>query len=293
MFQGASKITHLKERHLEGIVTMRFRMLTHHMKHIDRLVVADIFCGSGENNIDGHLIDGSPLAIMNGFQTACGFGVSDTNTNKRRESFRPHSDKVEIQISDIRPDAVASAPLILADKYSHKPDIFSHNSFDSLVQVFEADAAVRIEDLHQRLVDRQNDRLFLFIDPNGPRALPYPQMMGLLSDHRVADRVDVVVNIAATHLKRLNTNAVANVHIREWVGEYENLFATVLNMRHGEAWIRKPIPGDAHQWSIIVYWSPPFPNWDWPKAGFTRIGSADGQAALRHYSSTKKKVSAQ
>jgi three-Cys-motif partner protein len=284
VFQGSSKITHLKERHLEGIVTMRFRMLTHHMKHIDRLVVADVFCGSGENNIGGHVIDGSPLAILNGFQTACGFGVVDPKRSK--ESFRPHSEKVEIQISDIRPDAVASAPRILADKYSHKPDLFAHNSFDSLVKVFEADAAQRIDELHQRLVDRPNDRLFLFVDPNGPRTLPYPQIMGLLSDHRTADRVDVVVNISATDLKRMNGSRAANVHIRDWVGGFENLFATVLDVRNGEAWIRKPIPGDAHQWSIIVYWSQPFPHWDWPKAGFTQIGSADGQAALRHYSST-------
>jgi hypothetical protein len=125
-----------------------------------------------------------------------------------------------------------------------------------------------------------------FIDPNGTTDLPYLEMMSLLTDKRVTNRCDLFVNISATSLKRINRSPAAQARVRDWVGRLDNLFVNVLGITGNQAWIRKPIPGDAQQWTIIAYWSRPNPYFDWPKAGFVPIGTRAADKALEHYSTT-------
>ena len=58
--QGCSKMTLQKEEDLKGFTSMS---LLKNYKHDGEYLIADIFCGDGNNIIDDQIIDGSPKTL--------------------------------------------------------------------------------------------------------------------------------------------------------------------------------------------------------------------------------------
>lgn len=282
LFQGKNAlVTRLKERHLNGLIRMRvISMKAYLYSDIATWWLCDVYCGDGEQVIDGITIDGSPIELFNAAEAL-----------SQLPNFRAHVGRFRFLVSDKRPEAVKSVVRIAEDKFQHGPDLLGHNSFASLLTANVQDAENTLDDIHRLLIERPNDRAFVFLDPNGPATFAYPSFVDLLTDDRVRDRVDVVVNISATALKRIRGSVKASAHV-DWIGRMQTIFVSALGRDNDGTgcWIREPVNRDPWQWCMLAYWSTPKPQFTWDTARFVPINSPKGRAALEFYSRTAEEA---
>jgi three-Cys-motif partner protein len=279
LFQGKSaRITRIKERNLNGLVRMRvISMKSLLYSDIGSWWFCDVYCGAGEQTIDGEAIDGSPIELFNAAESL-----------SQIPDFRHHvASRFRFYVSDLRPEAIASVETIAKDKFSHGADLLGHNSYASLLEAKVQPASEALAEIHDILIERPRDRAFIFLDPNGPKTFAYSEFVKLLADKRTRDRIDVIVNISATGLKRIRGSVVA-AGPHPWIGRLETVFVDALGRDADEygCWIREPINGDAWEWCMLAYWSHPKPRFTWTQGGFVPINSPQGRAAVMKYSHT-------
>ena len=168
MFQGASIHTPRKELEIGGITKMRLQQF----KNIyagREIVCADVFCGTGRNDVLGEIVDGSPLRILDAYH--------------RSENMNP---RFKFWFSDILPDACAALRTLVPNW----PNL-------SIRTMAAADA---LNFLGNYLYKHPSTLLFLVLDPNGPKEFPKKESIQLLNEF--SKRIDIVPYISATAINR-------------------------------------------------------------------------------------------
>lgn len=106
----------------------------------------------------------------------------------------------------------------------------------------------------------------VYLDPNGPKLIS-DGMQQLAEFFSVCPRMDFVVNISATALKRTS-------HFG-WSYTLQDLMQTV-NKEHWQ--IKAVNPGDRWQWTILVGRNRKYSGWK--REGFYEVGSPEGKLIL-------------
>ncbi len=278
--QGRSeKATPAKQVHLEGLVSMRCQMLSNYLSKgwASSLTFRDAFCGDGENVVGGKAINGSPISIIHGLVSA----------HRKCIALRPVDHLIKCKFSDVRADAIAALIPKLSHKFTIESNLFTFNIWESKAEAESKCATEAISEDIRYLEANRKARLFLVIDTNGPSDIPFLLLQKILNDSSMRRRVDVVIHFSATAFKRVLNFKPAQKNMEEWFGRVETLFVETLSADE-TAWIRRPLLGDAQQWTLMVYWAKPYPDSDWNKQGFVKLGSSEGHDIIRHYTLTAK-----
>ena len=258
LFQGVSEVTQKKELGFFGICNTRLGQRKF-QKYIDAIYLCDVFCGEGHNVIDGAVLAGSPITMA---QAVDASGISETKD-------------VFLLCSDIRKDAVLSLT-------RH----FSESNYDCETSIYQRTAAEQLKLIHEIAKREKSSHFIITIDPNGPKTLPFDEIKAISSDPALKNRVDFIVNVSATSIKRMiHHRKSTGVNYDWWIRTVESIgndiILAIANHYKG-AWIRKPL-GDRQGWLMVAYfnWSPP--KHDWGKAGFFDLHSPQGRQAMIAY----------
>lgn len=262
-FQGASKMTKAKEDGIKGITHMRinqFKDIWFRRKH-RRVIVADIFCGSGRNVVEDEQVDGSPIQILQAYSEV-----------KNKEKLCGLN--FDFWFSDVKKSSCESL-----EKYICQ--LFGVNI--GVKPMYASDAVNLIGNI---LAKDRSVYLLLIVDPNGPKDFPKEELEGLI--RAFPKRVDVAPYISATTVNRcIGANRSGRDFSDWWIGSIENLDAgfiqslTYNGKRSG--WIRQPIQGDRFKWTLIPTFGHGKPHSGWEKGGYVEINSDAGKHAIDIY----------
>lgn len=255
-FQGSSNQTTRKEFGIEGVSYMRFNQFKSLHFRYEHVICADVFSGTGKNEVGGEIVDGSPLRVLNAF-------LRSKNTRNNFNFF----------FSDIRQAACTALQAIVHDRFGL--DIHAH-------ALAASDAINLLGDALQR---HKNIFLYLVLDPNGPKDFPKSEVEDLL--RLFPRRIDIVPYISATSVNRcIAARNKAGVQFKGWLGEIENFdqgFVSSLTMQHRQGWIRKPVESDPQRWTMIPTFGCMKPRNDWEKQGFIDLSSEEGKEIVKFY----------
>lgn len=257
IFQGSSHHTARKEFEIEGVSCMRFNQFKNKFFKYPRILCADVFCGTGTNEVGGEIIDGSPVRLLNGYHKA----------QNQRLDFG-------FWFSDIRQAA--------CDKLN---DLLQETRPGSNCQIHAMPASQSIVELRYILSQDLGLFLFLILDPNGPKDFPRNEVIDLL--RAFPRRVDIIPYISATTINRcIGARNRAGYTFKGWLGEIENFdrgFVSELSSNGRKGWIRQPIQNDPQRWTMLPTFGCMMPKHNWKKQGFVEIHSEEGAAAINHY----------
>lgn len=245
--------------------------------HYDRIIIADVFSGSGENVMDAKddPIDGSPIRLLWALSHA-------VNTRHGPNPMALEKKRIDFLFSDIRKDAIAHLKGIIDDRWD--------NTCNANIYAETLEASEAIQLLLDELLISPRTHLILVLDPNGPKSFPRDKVLELLARHGA--RVDVIPYISATAINRcLRHKETCGAHYDWWLSAIES-FDTgfVLEIaKYRKGWIREPVPGDPQKWLLFpTFPSRFYPTHDWSKQGYVMIDSPRGINALRTYSSIRE-----
>lgn len=255
LVQGNSTLTPRKELEIGGITWMRLKQFTSPYFKYREVVLADIFCGTGRNDVQGEIVDGSPLRIFNAYRRS-------GNTNV---SFK-------FWFSDILPEACAMLRTLIP-----------HQNNISIRAMAAADA---LNVLGNYASKHPETLLLIVLDPNGPKDFPKYETVDLINSF--SKRLDIIPYISATAINRcISARDKANLSFRWWLGGIENFddgFISALTKNGRQGWIREPIPGDKWHWTMLPTYGHFFTKSDWSKQGLVFINSERGLKAAKFYS---------
>jgi len=258
LFQGVSDVTPKKELGFFGICNTRLTQRKF-QSYISSIYLCDVFSGDGHNVVNGEVLAGSPIKMAQAIDASC---ISNTKD-------------VFLICSDIRKDAVQTLT-----RY------FSESNHTCETSIYQRSASDQLKFIHKIARQEPKAHFIITIDPNGPKALPFNEIKQLSSDPLLRNRVDFIVNISATSIKRMIRHRQSTGANYDWWIKTVNSIGTDLIMAiaryYRGAWIRKPL-GDKQGWLMIAYfnWSPP--KHDWKKAGFLDLHSVPGKQAMLEY----------
>jgi three-Cys-motif partner protein len=238
-------------------------------------MVRDAMCGSGENKIhkDQAPLDSSPLSLLKGAADAakkCKLGKLDN---------------LAFKFSDVRPQAIAALDENLRSTWL---SLGLQCIVDS-PRVMTAREALS-QDMAW-LSKRNSNRLITVLDPNGPLDLPYSEVRDLITYRDFHRKADIVVNIAATAMKRVRGSAkAAGRDYSEVCGQFCEVFLTGTEP-NDDCWIRQPLESDPWQWCVLAYWAGKAPNGAWKNQRFVKFHSEEGERAIQIYTNTRKGIS--
>lgn len=254
--QGSSIYTERKEFEIYGVTAMRFNQFKNIHFKFREVICADVFCGTGRNIIDGEIIDGSPIRMLDGWVKA--------NNNTVKSVF---------WFSDIRQDACNILEKIIKQRYQRE------------IPVKKMSAADAVNELGNYLKSHPETYLCLTLDPNGPKDFPKYETQDLIK--AFPNRIDVNPYISATAVNRqLGARNKAGYQLNSWLAGVENLdegFIQTLVTKNRTGWIRKPIEGDRWRWTMIPSFGIFEPRNSWEKQGFVTINSEEAKNAIRFY----------
>ena len=260
-FQGASKFTKAKEEGIEGVAYMRinqFKSPWFKSEH-RKVIIADIFCGSGRNVVEDEQIDGSPIRILKAYH--------------RANNAKLHGLEIDFWFSDVKKSSCESLSKYIYQLFGTERD----------VAPMMASGAVNV--LGERLQKEKDAYLLLVVDPNGPKDFPKEELEHLI--RAFPRRVDVAPYISATTVNRcIGANRSGRDFANWWIGGIENFnegFVKSLVYGSRNGWIREPIPGDKFKWTLIPTFGCMKPKFDWKKNGYVEINSEDGKKAIEAY----------
>ena len=257
--QGSSSHTARKEFEIEGLTKMRLMQFKNRHFRYQTIICADVFSGTGSNEIGGEIIDGSPIKLLNGY--------SRSNNTERDFLF---------WFSDVRPRACEMLEHLIATK-------FTHNNLKVSVTPSLASDAINV--LGNALQQMPEAFLYLILDPNGPKDFPKNEVEDLLSSF--PRRVDVVSYISATTINRcIGARNKAGMDFKGWLGQIENFdqgFVSALTLNDRSGWIRKPTLGDAQRWTMLPTFGCMKPHNEWNKQGFVDLESEEGKNVIKYY----------
>lgn len=259
--QGASEHTARKEFEIEGLTCMRMNQFKCKYFNHQRVILADVFSGSGRNTPIGssEIVEGSPIKLIRGLLKA--------------QQTKQLPFDVGFWFSDIRQDA--------CDKL--KKNIKETFNFDMDTNKMEAKDA--INQLGEYIHKEKDAFLFLIVDPNGPKDFPRDEIIDVISGY--SKRVDVIPYISATAINRcIGVRNKAGRQFEGYLSEIENFtsgFVYQLINGNRKGWIRTPINGDRWKWTMLPSFGQLIPRNNWQKQGFVEIGSEEGKQAIAQY----------
>ena len=263
MHQGCGKLTARKEQELGGITYMRLNQFKNQYFERDfrRVIIADVFSGSGSNAVGDEIIDGSPIRVLSAYQRA-----NNGNLNI----------PVGFWFSDIRRDACGLLKKRIDVRFK------SMNKLDIVIKEMEAKDA--INELGAFIHRKKNAYLYLILDPNGPKNFPKEEVEDLIYGY--SKRVDVIPHISAIAINRcIGARKKAKMQFMNWLAQIENFdegfVASLSDGRKG--WIRQPVQGDIWRWTMLPTFGRMPPKQDWNKQGFVKLNSEEGKAAVKFY----------
>ena len=266
-FQGAGALTEQKVIGVQGIVHTRLTMRK--FKAGEVTIVADVFSGDGVNEIsEDEVVNGTPIAVINGYL------LSRNRGNAAKSEIR-------IVATDIRPSAIERLRATVRNMFP------SLNERKLTFACAVREAAEQIKALHQSLRKNPLRRLILILDPNGPKDFPFAEVEAVSTDPMVKDRVDIVIHISATSMKRVIGLAKKGTYRLDWWdAAIQHLGKDfLLKLAAGRpGWIRKMTPGDPWQWLVIAFFSGTPPKNDWERKGYVQIESDEGRNEIERYS---------
>jgi len=278
-FQGQSKVTFKKEVGIGGISGMRFNQFKNDFfrQKYQKVIVADIFSGSGSNSPDGKsTIDGSPVQILSAFFKA------SQNGKKINHKFK-------FMFSDIREQACLMLNEIVNAKFPYKKQSlvsFMGNqlSYDPVIQIRKWDASYAVGKIGEYMEAHPDTYLYLVLDPNGPKDFPKSEVEELV--RFFSKRTDVLANISATAINRcIGARNKAKMQFCGWLNEIEDFGGFVGSLAGGKrsGWIRKPLNGDPHRWTLISTFGCLAPSVAWKSEGYADLREEEGKNAVRFY----------
>jgi hypothetical protein len=280
--QGSSHgATQYKQDSIRGIA----RMAALRQKNTSGLkVFADVFSGSGENVVDGEIIDGSPISILS--------GVVDAIQSMRGA----YAGSYAVYFADIVTGRATDMLLSVITRWAASCGYpFTHTGNTGILQVYKYDGGEGRVDIYlsespasdsmaiigNGLLSRRIERVTVFIDPNGPKHAPWRETMAIW--RHFSSRSTIIIHIASTTLKRIAGARRAGCNMPDGIPDH---VAEMIHWFKGAGgWIREPINAD--QWTIAMLAKYP-PTHDWQKGGFHAIDSDEGQALIKRLSTTKK-----
>lgn len=256
MFQGSSQLTPRKEFEIFGLSKMRLNQFKSDYFGHEEIICADVFCGTGRNVLDGIVVDGSPIKMID--------GVVSASNEKVKTSFF---------FSDIRQEACDALSEIVKAKYRISLPIKKLQASDAINRIGEY------------MTKNRGSYLFLILDPNGPKDFPKNEVCDLI--RAFPARLDITPYISATAINRqLGARNKAGYQLKSWIGEIENFddgFVKCMTSYNRDGWIRTPVNGDRWRWTMLPTFGKFFPRNDWKKQGYCAINSEDGKKAIKYY----------
>lgn len=277
--QGSSLLaTPAKQDGLTGIV----HMMTLMRKNMARPVVfIDFYCGDGKNLVDGKVIKGSPISILEGVAKAIA-SMSELPKYPRQIVFNDIvaervTDKLPLHIEGWQREMglpVDCNYLVCYNKLGKRfrvPITYLAGGADSLCDsVFKG--------------IMYGYHVISIIDPNGPKDAPWEKLKQLYSKH--SSSFEVIFHLSATTLKRVSlARESTGFNFRPMPNHVANLIDSFADCG---GWIREPVGGD--QWTMmLVSKFPPRNGWNvknGPK--FYKIDQPEGQQMVEYLSTTAK-----
>ena len=277
--QGASWLTERKEFEIGNLAKLRLMQLKSWAvdRHYDRIIIADVFSGSGENVLyaNDDPIDGSPMRLLWALNSAI-------NTKKGPNPMALGKKRIDFLFSDIRQDAITHLKNVIDDRWDDMPNTYVWP------EVYEASQAIRM--LIDELIDNPRTHLILVLDPNRPKAFPRDEVLEMLARHSA--RVDVIPYISATAINRCLRHRESSGANYDWwlstIDSFDSGFVLEIS-KDRKGWIREPVHGDPQKWLLFPTFPKRFyPTHDWARQGYVTIESPRGIDALRTYSSIKE-----
>lgn len=254
--QGCSKYTLQKEFEIKGLTKMRATQFKSEWFRFKKVLFADVFCGTGRNFVDGQIVDGSPIRIIDGF-------IESKNTK-----FKPI-----FWFSDIRKDACDTLEKIIKDRY------------DMELPVKQMAASDAVNEIGNFLVHNPDTYLCLTLDPNGPKDFPKNETQDLISG--ISRRIDVNPYISVGAMNRqLQARNKAHYQLTSWLAGIENFdegFVKHLTAYGRKGWIRRPLEGDAWRWTMIPNFGWGAPKSNWEKQGFVGLETPEAKEVIKFY----------
>lgn len=256
--QGVSNHTPRKEFEIEGVTCMRLRQFKNQHFKYPTILCADVFSGTGSNEVGGEIIDGSPIRLLNGYQKA-------RNTSRNFGFW----------FSDVRQSACDRLGGLISDRFG--------DSLNIQIEPMLASDAVNL--IGNYLHRHPELFLYLILDPNGPKDFPKNEVEDML--RAFPRRVDVISYISATTINRcIGARNKAGLDFKGWLGQIENFdegFVSSLTTGNRSGWIRKPILGDTQRWTMLPTFGCMTPHNDWNKQGFVDLSSEEGRDVVKYY----------
>lgn len=266
--QGASAHTKRKEFEIGGITTMRMKMFKTKFFKYRKILLADVFCGSGINEFCGEIVDGSPIKLLDGFFGA--YGAFET-----KYLFADHYNRQSsFWFSDVRGDACDSLKRLVQAKYGL--DIYPQ-------RMFAKDAINHIGELMHKNKDMY---LFLILDPNGPKDFPANEIEDMLKIF--SKRMDIIPYISATTINRcIQAREKGGMNFGygylQYIQDFSSGFVKKIASGGRFGWIRDQIPGDPQRWTLMPTFGCLKPRNNWEKQGYYDMNSPKGQLIIEHY----------
>lgn len=261
-FQGLSQYTARKEFEIEGITSMRLNQFKNCFFKFPRILCADVFCGTGVNEVGNEIIDGSPIKLLNGY-----FKANNGKLNR----------EVHFWFSDVRQKACEALGLLINES--------NYNLNLNNIYIKPQSAKEAINKLGNALNTHKDVYLILVLDPNGPKDFPKWEVIDLIKAFH--GRIDIVPYISATSIKRcVSARKKANIDFKGWLGEIENFdegFIDSLTDKKRQGWIREPIKGDQQQWTMLPTFGCMPPKSNWKKQGYVDLESTEGEQVVKFY----------
>ena len=239
--QGCSQITKIKEIQIKGLVSFRLTQRKFQPNYLKNIGIFDIFCGDGENTVDGESFAGSPIEIIN--------AILETEAYKNK--------RIGFFASDNRESAVET----LHNRLSKRTYPFK-------VEVMKRLADEQLDFVRKFLMNSKVNHAILVMDPNGPAVIPFEKIKAL---SKYSDRLDVIINISEGAINRIKGCGITKD--KNWWADYETFEDIIIEFLKGykEGFMRGAVKGDKQKWRIVTMWSWGLPKNDWKKQGLYKI----------------------
>jgi three-Cys-motif partner protein len=302
--QGASKFTEKKEYDFLHLVKIRVTQMKTQRPYFDgirNLVVVDLFCGVGTNEVrceeTGVLktVHGSPFSVMGAIDSALKVkNPADPDGEKIYSPKGLAKRNTTIVFNDIREHAAKHAYRKIEEVYPNVengvwrpcPD------FSAKIRTSSEPAKHAVRRLNITLREKRDSHAILIVDPNGPADFPREEIIRLIKDH--PGRVDLIMYLSATSIRRCMGAAKSGKINFDWLNGVEGLdagFILSTAIKGRTVWIREPLKGDPQHWMMIPSFTQ-YPRLEdaWSKNGFADVNTPRGKELVNLYSGVKEAV---
>ncbi len=263
-----------------GLVGMTHMLTLMRKKLPRRVMVADFYCGEGENVVDGEHIKGSPISILEGMTLAIS-QMDDPPKMQRRIVF---NDIVSRRVMDHLPGVVEAWQADMGLPVNRKQlTCYTKTGMPVVIPIYywTGSAQSLCGDIETAI--NNGFHVIALIDPNGPKDAPWSELRSLYD--RLGHRLEIIIHISATTLKRVAKAREAGYNFAPMPDHISGM----LSVFHGaRGWVREPVGAD--QWTMLLL-SRHAPRYGWnTKTGprFLKIDDENGQKLIQHLSTTAK-----